>query len=383
MYYRTIDSISGIDASEWDRLNRTGHPFVRHAFLDGLERAGCVRPDTGWQPQHILVYKDAEQKRLVGAAPLYLKYHSWGEYVFDWAWADAYGRAGLPYYPKLLCAVPFTPVTGPRLLVSPRSGEPGAVRRALIHSIIRHAETLEVSSIHWLFTDADDTAALQHEGLLKRTGNQFHWTNRGYGDFNDYLSSLTSKRRKQIRRERRRIDEAGLRVEMIEGRDLEPGHWDAMYRFYRNTIRERGAMPYLSGEFFEFLAEHMAVQTIMAAARDAYGVLLAGSLYLKDDDTLYGRYWGTSAFYEGLHFEACYYQPIDYCLRHGMSRFEAGAQGEHKLTRGLVPTPTYSLHWLAHPQFAEAIREFLDMETHQVKRYAGILDRHSPFRRDT
>jgi uncharacterized protein len=373
--------MSEIPARDWDRLNRGDYPFARHAFLDGLERTGCVQPDTGWEPCHMLVYEDESPDRLAGAAPLYLKSHSWGEYVFDWAWADAYERAGLSYYPKLLCAIPFTPATGPRLLVSPSAARPDAVRRALIRGIIRHAQALNISSAHWLFTDETDSDALESEGLLKRTGNQFQWTNQGYHDFAGFLAGLTSKRRKQIRRERRQVDEAGISVRMVEGSELEPSHWDAMYRFYRNTVLERGAIPYLSREFFDYLARHMENHTVIAAARDRTGGLVAGALYLKGGDTLYGRYWGADGFYQGLHFETCYYQPIEYCVRNGLRRFEAGAQGEHKLNRGLVPTPTCSAHWLAHPQFADAVREFLHAETRQVERYAAILDRHSPFRR--
>jgi len=383
MYYRTLNFISGIEPAEWDRLNRGDYPFVRHAFLDGLERSGCVEPDTGWQPRHALVYEDAGLTRLAGAAPLYLKSHSWGEYVFDWAWADAYERAGLAYYPKLLCAVPFTPATGPRLLVAPGAADPAAVRQALIRGMIDDAESLEVSSVHWLFTDSDDTRALEAEGLLKRTGNQFHWTNRGFAGFGDYLASLTSKRRKQIRRERRQVREAGLSVRMLEGTELDTPHWDAMFGFYRSTVRERGAIPYLTRELFAHLAAHMAPYTAMAAARDAGGALIAGALYFKGGDTLYGRYWGAAAFYEGLHFEACYYQPIEHCLRRGIPRFEAGAQGEHKLNRGLLPTPTHSAHWLAHPRFADAVREFVAVEARHVERYSAVLDRHSPFRRQS
>ena len=383
MEYRTLDRISEVDAGQWDRLNRGGYPFLRHAFLDGLERTGCVGPDTGWRPRHIVLFEDQAQQRLLGAAPLYLKYHSYGEYVFDWAWADAYRRAGLPYYPKLLCAVPFTPATGPRLLVSPDAREPDAVQRSLIDATLELAQSLDLSSAHWLFTDRSDTHALENAGLLKRTGNQFHWSNQGYGDFQDYLAGLTSKRRKQIRRERRQVDEAGLTVRMIEGRDLETRHWDAMHRFYQTTIAERGAIPYLGRELFQYLAGNMKEHTIIALAGNHRDEIVAGALYFRGDDTLYGRYWGASAFYEGLHFETCYYQPIDYCVRHGIGRFEAGAQGEHKLSRGLVPTPTYSAHWLAHPEFKRAIREFLTAETHQIERYARILDLHKPFRRDS
>lgn len=382
MYCKTIDRISEIPAADWDRLNRDDYPFARHAFLDGLERTGCVRPESGWQPQHMLVYQNADPSTLVGAAPLYLKSHSWGEYVFDFAWADAYERAGLPYYPKLLCAIPFTPATGPRLLVSPAADRPDDVRRALIRAIVEHAQRLEISSAHWLFTDGPDTRALEAEDLLKRTGNQFHWSNCGYRDFDAFLASLTSKRRKQIRRERRQVADAGVIVRMLEGAELETAHWDAMYGFYQNTVGERGAIPYLSRAFFDHLARNMTAHTVIAAARDPGGALVAGALYLKGGDTLYGRYWGADTFYEGLHFETCYYQPIDYCIRHGLGRFEAGAQGEHKLNRGLVPTSTYSAHWLAHPQFADAVREFLDAETRQVKRYSTILGQHSPFRRE-
>ncbi|MDZ7840808.1 MAG: GNAT family N-acetyltransferase [Gammaproteobacteria bacterium] len=379
---RTIDSLDEIDAAVWDRLNRGDYPFARHAFLAGLERTGCVRAETGWQPRHLLVYENAAADTPVGAVPLYLKSHSWGEYVFDWAWADAYERAGLPYYPKLLCAIPFTPATGPRLLVAPDGDRPEDVRRALVRGIIREAERLNVSSVHWLFTDAADTRALEAEGLLKRTGNQFHWQNRGYRDFDDFLANLTSKRRKQIRRERRQVAEAGVAVQMMEGRELAPHDWDAMYGFYRNTVLERGAIPYLSREFFHRLVTDMPGQTLIAAARDSSGELVAGALYLRSENTLYGRYWGASTFYEGLHFEACYYQPIDYCVRHGIDRFEAGAQGEHKLNRGLVPNPTFSAHWLAHPQFTDAVRDFLHTETRHVERYAAVLGHHSPFRRE-
>jgi predicted N-acyltransferase len=383
MHTHTIESISEIDAEQWDRMNRGDYPFIRHAFLAGLERTGCVGADTGWEPRHMLVYDGPERKVLLGGAPLYLKYHSWGEYVFDWAWADAYQRAGLPYYPKLLCAVPFTPATGPRLLVSPDAAHPGEVRKSLIKGILRLARDLDLSSVHWLFTDAADTAALESEGLLKRTGNQFHWNRRSCRDFDDYLGSLTSKRRKQVRRERRQVEEAGVTVRMIEGPDLDRRHWDAMYRFYQNTIHERGAIPYLSREFFASLATQMKDRVLIAAAFDPDGQIIAGALYFKSEDTLYGRYWGASTFYEGLHFETCYYQPIDYCLRHGFARFEAGAQGEHKLNRGLTPTPTYSAHWLAHPKFEDAIRDFLHAETRQVERYARILEQHSPFRRES
>jgi len=381
MYYTTLQTISGVEPAEWDRLNRGGYPFMRHAFLHGLEQSGCANADTGWQPQHALIHADPGRTRLLGAAPLYLKHHSWGEYVFDWAWADAYERAGLPYYPKLLCAIPFTPAPGPRLLVSPEAEAPAAVRQALISGIIQHAEALGISSVHWLFTDADDTRTLENHKLLKRTGNQFHWRRRGCADFDDYLASLTAKRRKQVRRERRQVAEAGLSVRMIEGTELDEGHWDAMFGFYRSTVRERGAIPYLTRELFAHVAEHMAADTVMAVARDAGGALMAGALYFKGRDTLYGRYWGASKFHEGLHFEACYYQPIEYCLRHGIPRFEAGAQGEHKLSRGLLPTPTHSAHWLADHRFADAVREFVSLEARQVERYATVLDRHSPFRR--
>lgn len=382
MHYRTLDSISEVAAADWDRLNGADYPFARHAFLDGLEQTGCVQPETGWQPRHMIVYEDAARESPVGAAPLYLKSHSWGEYIFDWAWADAYERAGLRYYPKLLCAIPFTPATGPRLLVSRSSDRPDEVRRTLICGSIRQAENLGLSSVHWLFTNTDDTRALEAEGLLKRTGNQFHWTNRGYRDFDDFLATLTSKRRKQIRRERRQVADANIAVRMLEGSELQPRHWDAMYAFYLNTIRERGAIPYLSREFFDHLARFMAEHTIIAAAHDGSGELVAGALYLKGGNTLYGRYWGANRFYEGLHFETCYYQPIEYCVRRGLQRFEAGAQGEHKLNRGLVPTPTWSAHWLAHPQFADAVREFLAAETRQLERYAAVLGHHSPFRRE-
>lgn len=377
MRLSVTQQINEIDPAQWNNLWRQGNPFLSHEFLDSLETTGCVCGDTGWEPNHLTLYD--ERDILIGALPLYLKYHSWGEYVFDWAWADAYQRAGLEYYPKLLSAVPFTPVTGPKFLFHPGYANPERIKDLLARGLLAAAEDSNVSSLHVLFTTAADNELLARHGLMLRTGNQFHWHNQDYQDFSDYLASFTSAKRKKIRRERRRVLEAGIHMEVLSADSLKPEHWDAMYRFYRLTICNHGAAVYLNREFFEQLRHKMADHAVMVLARhDNHYV--GGALNFLGGDTLFGRYWGAGKYYEGLHFEACYYQPIDYCIRNKISRFEAGAQGEHKLSRGLLPTPTHSAHWLRDARFRHAIAEFLHTETEHLVRYSGILHAHTPFR---
>lgn len=376
-------SISKIPSQQWNDLNPSGNPFLEHAFLQGLEETECLTAETGWQPQHLTLYADQCKNEIIGALPLYLKFHSYGEYVFDWAWADAYHRAGLKYYPKLVCAIPFTPVGGSRLLVHPQQNDPKSIKKLLIEGAVQYAKSIQASSVHWLFTVGDDNKILEKQGLLKRTGNQFHWINRHYEDFDQFLNDLTSKRRKQIKREKQSVKRAGIKVEILEGSELQPHHWDLMYAFYRTTIDERGAIPYLTKDFFDHMANYMRPHVVMALAQNKNSKdIVASALFLKSDDALYGRYWGTKSFYDGLHFETCYYQPIQYCIERQIKRFEAGAQGEHKLNRGLNPTPTYSFHWLQHPQFQQAVREYLEIETKHVKRHIQILDQHNPFREE-
>ena len=369
--------LTEIDPQQWNSLLRQDNPFLRHEFLHSLETTRCVCNDTGWEPNHLALYND--NKTLVGAMPLYLKHHSWGEYVFDWAWADAYQRAGLEYYPKLLSAIPFTPVTGPRFLIHPDHPDPAVLRETLARGLLEAAHHSRVSSLHILFTNRNDNEALARHGLLLRTGNQFHWRNHNYANFSDYLTSFTSAKRKKIRRERRRVQEAGIQMEVLQGSALKSEHWDAMHRFYRLTVYNHGAAAYLNRQFFEQLQHAMSDHAVMFFARHG-GRYVGGALNLLGGDTLYGRYWGADKYYEGLHFEACYYQPIDYCIRNGMTRFEAGAQGEHKLSRGLLPTPTYSAHWVRDSRFRHAVAEFLQAETEHVERYSDVLRAHTPFR---
>lgn len=377
MRLSVTQQISKVDPLQWNSLLRQENPFLSHEFLENLEATECVCSDTGWEPNHLILYDG--NNTLVGAMPLYLKYHSWGEYVFDWAWADAYQRAGLDYYPKLLSAVPFTPVTGPRFLIHPGHPDPARLKNLLAQGLLAAARDSGVSSLHVLFTTAADNEVLARHELMLRKGNQFHWRNHDYADFNDYLASFTSTKRKKIRREQRRVYEAGIQIEVLDADSLKPEHWDAMYRFYRLTVLNHGAAAYLNRQFFEQLQQKMASHIVMVLARHDKRYV-GGTLNLLGGDTLYGRYWGADKYYEGLHFEACYYQPIEYCIRNKISCFEAGAQGEHKLSRGLLPTPTYSAHWLRDPRFRHAIAEFLQAETEHVERYSGVLQAHTPFR---
>jgi len=375
MHTIVTDALVRVDAGQWNALAApSGHPFVRHEFLSGLERSGCVGGNTGWCASHVLAYTGPDCRRLVGAVPMYVKLHSYGEYVFDWAWADAYERAGLDYYPKLVVAVPFTPVTGPRVLAADR-----AVRSALIEYTLDHAERAGVSSLHWLFTDSGDYEALETRRLLPRIGTQFHWHNRDYASFEDYLDAFTSGKRKKIKRERRRVHEAGIEFDVLSGDTVQPRHVDAMYRFYRSTVALHGAIPYLTRAFFEILAQELAEHLVLILARHGSDYV-AGALNLRGDQALYGRYWGASADFNGLHFETCYYRAIEYCIDQRLARFEAGAQGEHKLSRGLLPTLTRSMHWLREPRFASAVADFLERERNGVTHYGEVLRAHSPFR---
>lgn len=377
MRLNVTQRIGGIDTRLWNRLGGDHNPFLSHEFLSGLESSGCVNADTGWEPNHLVLYGDDDKP--LGAMPLYLKYHSWGEYVFDWAWADAYQRSGLEYYPKLLSAVPFTPVAGPRLLTDPDHPDPAALKEVLVKGLVELAADNELSSLHVLFTTSDDNEVLQRHGLMLRTGTQFHWRNDDYTDFQHYLGCFTAAKRKKIRRERRRVADCGIRVEVRTGDDLTTEHWDAMFRFYRVTVMNHGATAYLNRAFFEHLGHSMSDRVVMVLARDG-SRYVGGTLNILGGGALYGRYWGADDYYEGLHFEACYYAPIEYCIDNGIGRFEAGAQGEHKLSRGLLPTPTYSAHWLRDPRFRYAIADFLQAETEHVGRYSDLLQRHAPFR---
>jgi uncharacterized protein len=380
MHLSIANSIADVPAMDWDRLAGEGNPFVRHAFLLALEQTGCASAATGWTPCHLLLHAQApRQGALIGAAPMYLKSHSYGEYVFDWAWADAYERARLPYYPKLVATVPFTPATGGRLLTA--AEDHAKVRQHLIDGALALAEETQVSSLHWLFIRPEELAPLMQAGHLRRSGCQFHWHNQGYQSFEQFLAELASSKRKKLKQERRYVREAGVTIELVSGDTIAPSHWEAFYQFYLSTIRNHGAIPYLKREFFYALGDTMKQDVVLIFAR-YNGELTAGALNLRGADTLYGRYWGTHKYVNGLHFEVCYYAAIEYCIEQGLRRFEAGAQGQHKLARGFLPVTTYSAHWLSHPQFGRAVADFLQEEQQGLRYYMDELNERSPFKSD-
>ena len=376
---RVVDRIGTVDAAQWDACAGGDNPFVSHAFLAALEDSGSVRAETGWLPQHLLV-EDAAGG-LCAAAPMYLKGHSYGEYVFDHGWAAAYERAGGHYYPKLQVAIPFTPVPGPRLLVRPGPSAE-AVRRTLILAMVEVARRHEVSSLHVTFATEADARALAAAGLMLRTGYQFHWNNSGYDSFEDFLAALSSRKRKAIRKERREVAESGVKIRALTGDAIEERHWDAFHHFYISTSDRKWGSPYLTRAFFSRLGERMADRVVLVMAEDR-GRLVAGALNLRGTDTLYGRNWGCAGDYRFLHFEACYYQAIEYAITHRLARVEAGAQGEHKIQRGYLPVMTHSAHWIHDRQFATAVDDFLCRERLAVEQEIQALADYSPFRRDS
>jgi hypothetical protein len=373
---RVVDGLAEVPAAAWDACAGSDNPFLSHAFLEALEASGSATAKTGWLPQHVLV-EDAGG-RLLAAAPLYLKSHSQGEYVFDHGWAQAYERAGGSYYPKLQVAVPFTPVTGPRLLVRPEA--PAETAKALIAALIEVARAHKVSSLHVTFPTREDWERLGAAGFLQRAGQQYHWENRGYASFEEFLAALNARKRKQIRRERRDALARGLEIETLTGGALAPRHWDAFYRFYRATTDHRWGGAYLTRGFFELLHERLADRVVLVMAREGPRYV-AGALNLLGSDTLYGRNWGTIGDYPFLHFEVCYYRALDFAIERGLARVEAGAQGTHKIQRGYLPTPTYSAHWVRDRGFARAVEHFLARERQAVAAEIEELTQElSPFR---
>lgn len=375
---RAVTKIAELDAAQWDACAGDDNPFVSYAFLSALEDAGCAVARTGWQPYHIAI--DDGAGGLAACAPMYAKSHSQGEYVFDWGWADAYERAGGRYYPKLLVAVPFTPVTGPRLLVKPGPGEEER-RDALIEALIAAARQLGVSSLHVNFPTEAEHQALGAHGLLLRTGEQFHWFNDGYATFDDFLAALSSRKRKMIRKEREAVAAAGVEICVLSGAEITEAHWDAFFRFYMDTGGRKWGRPYLNRRFFSLLGERMADRIALVMCRRA-GKWIAGALNLRGRDTLYGRYWGCIEDVPFLHFEACYYQAIEHAIALGFRKVEAGAQGPHKIARGYVPRPIFSAHWIRDPAFRAAIENFLQRERRQVEHDLEQLAEFAPFRRD-
>jgi predicted N-acyltransferase len=365
---RVAESLAGVPAGQWNAL-AGGNPFLRHEFLGALLETGCASARTGWQPQFLLLERDG---MLAGAMPLFVKSHSRGEYVFDWAWADAYARHGLTYYPKLLCAVPFTPVGGPRLLATD-----DAAREALAAAALSAAR--EFSSLHVLFAPQEEAALLEGHGMLLRRTVQFHWRNEGYADFEDFLGRLSHQRRKNIRQERRRVREAGIAFRWLQGPEIGARDWEFFYRCYANTYAAHGNRPYLSLEFFQRIGAAMPENLLLVVA-ERRGAPIAAAFDVVGAGALYGRYWGALEHVPLLHFEACYYQAIEFAIARGLERFEGGAQGEHKLFRGLMPVETLSAHWLAHPRFARAVEDYLAREAQGIAQYVNELHEHTPFK---
>ncbi len=373
---RVASEIAAVPAADWDACAGPENPFVRHAFLKALEDAQCASAEEGWMPQHLLL--EDPSGRLVGAMPMYLKSHSQGEYIFDHGWANAYERAGGRYYPKLLAAVPFTPATGPRLLV--RQGEDfDRTARMLLQGGIQVATQFKVSGLNINFLTAREAEIATDMGLLLRTGEQFHWINHDYADFDAFLEDLSSRKRKAIRKERREALAHGIEVETVTGNALTEDHWDAFHQFYMDTGSRKWGQPYLNRTFWSLLGERCGDSVVLMLARRD-GRYIAGALNLVGTDSLYGRYWGCVEDHRFLHFELCYYRAIEWAIDHGLARVEAGAQGPHKLARGYLPTTTRSVHWIADPGFRKAVADYLQHEREEVQREIDYLDRFSPFR---
>ncbi len=376
MNYRTciVSSLSEIGQPAWDglvALQSDSNPFLSYAFLHALHETGCASAQSGWQPHYLTLWQD---EQLAAALPLYIKSHSYGEYVFDWAWADAYNQNGLDYYPKLLSAIPFTPVTGGRLLA--RDGNAGA---ALIAALCTLQTASGLSSTHILYPPQAQAEALKEAGFMLRSGVQFHWLNAGYRTFEDFLATLERKKRKNIRAERRKVQENGIRFRHVAGSEATLADWQFFNRCYAHTYAAHHSSPYLNLEFFQRLGATMP-QHILLIIAEREGQPIASSLLIHSDKTLYGRYWGALEEIPCLHFETAYYQPLEFCIAHGIECFEGGAQGEHKMARGFLPQKTWSAHWLAHPAFADAIERFLARESNGIASYMDELNERNPFR---
>jgi predicted N-acyltransferase len=372
----TTQRLQDIGKDAWQALAPAAFPFASFDYLEALETSGAVGPGSGWSP-HYFTAKDGS--RVVGAAFLYGKTNSYGEYIFDWAWAEAYRRYGVPYYPKLTGAVPFTPATGPKLLLAP-DADRAQIAASLIDAAKALAAGQHCSSLHYLFITPEETALFAAAGLLIRHSFQYHWKNRGYRDFEDFLDALRPRKSKQIRRERAQLQEAGLDIKLLTGATLQPEHADVFYRFYRATIEKMGAIPYLSLAFFRTVFVTMRDQVVLLLAEEA-GTPIAGALFYRQGPNLYGRYWGTVKDVRNLHFELCYYRALEWAIAERIELFEAGAQGEHKIARGFLPELTYSAHWLEHAGFRDAIGGFIEQEKAEIARLFAELERQQPYMR--
>ncbi|MFK7886439.1 MAG: GNAT family N-acetyltransferase [Gammaproteobacteria bacterium] len=375
---RTCASLADIPAAHWDPLVRDNDPFTSYAYLMALEHTGQIGPNTRWQPRYVIA--EDQNKRLIGALPLFLKHDSWGEFVFDFSWANAYEQAGGQYYPKLVTAVPYTPVGGRRLLIVDNVDR-GAVADALIQGALAEVEATGASSWHVQFCTEEEREILVKAGLHGRADCQFHWFNQNYRDFDHYLESFRSSRRKKTRRERRRMQDQGIHFTTRSGRDLDANDWSEFYGFYASSFLVRGREPYFSADLFPRLAANMGDQIMVKTAyREDRAV--AAALFFHNERRLYGRYWGCSEFVDALHFETCYYQGIDYCIEHGLEQFDPGTQGEHKIARGFGAHASYSVHHFRDPRFGQAVADYLRREATGVKAYMGAVDDHLPFRND-
>jgi predicted N-acyltransferase len=380
---KIIENLSDIPVEHWDALAGTD-PFLSHAYLLALQQSGCATARFGWQAQYITLWRDG---CLLGAMPLYLKMNSYGEHVFDFAWADAYYRNGLRYYPKLVCCVPFTPVTGTRLLAA--SGTEGdEVRALLLKSALNLAKDMGVSSLHCLFLNEEDAREALNQGLMLRKDVQFHWHNfdpshnRNYRDFDDFLAALSRDKRKRIKQERRKVREAGIELQCVTGEHATADQWTFFASCYAHTRQLHHSPPALNADFFQRIGKTLPHNTLLVIATRE-GRPIASALNILADKVLYGRSWGTFEFHSGLHFETCYYQAIEFCIKHDIKTFEGGAQGEHKLARGFLPVTTRSAHWLAHPQLARAVDDYLQQETNEISEYVEELNERSPFKRQS
>jgi predicted N-acyltransferase len=372
---RYLTGIRDVAAAQWNAL-AGGNPFLRHEFLSALEDTGCASPSTGWSAQHVALF---DEQGLAAAAPLYLKAHSWGEFVFDFAWARAFEQQGLEYFPKLVCAIPFTPATGPRLLCRPGlAAEP--LRAALLAALSERAQSERLSSAHALFVDEAGRGACAAAGWLLRRDCHFQWHNRGYRDFADFLDAFSAEKRKKARRERRRVLEQGIEFRTLDGTQLDDGLLERIYTFHALTFIRHGHTPYLNRGFFSRVARALGSDFFVKLALWG-GEPVAAAVFFRSADTLYGRYWGSDEAYHSLHFETCYYQGIDYCIEHGLQRFEPGTQGEHKIARGFEPAITWSAHWIANAPLRRAIGAYLSREGEAIDAYASDADAHAPFRK--
>lgn len=377
--FELLKEISDIDKLAWNCLCGSDYPFLYWEFLYALESSGSVCAEKGWQAKHVLVYEDAE---LLAVMPMYLKGHSQGEYVFDQSWAHAYGKHGLSYYPKFLTAIPFTPCQGPRICFSEKIQDFGLTEHLVFLFILENlkflAKKYQVSSWHCLFPEQDALKNLSEEDVLIREGVQFQWFNNSYENFDSFLEGFTSKRRKNLKRERRLVKEQGIRIFQLRGQEISREHWSVFFQFYQSTYWKRGMPEYLNIDFFHLLADLMPQNLLMVVAeRDER--MIAAALSIIGEDTLYGRYWGCLQDYDNLHFELCYYQGIEFCIEHGLKCFNSGAQGEHKIARGFEPVTTYSLHWIAHSGFRQAIADFLVQENEYMHRYQDAAGELLPF----